>query len=458
MSTRREFLVAAAGGTAALALPRFARALPAAAGEAKFVTQPTFRVPTIDVLTRAYPAPGYLFVATLNGPGQRGPCILDDHGNVVWFKPLDKTAIDFRVQQYGGKPVLTWWEGQISQLGVGQGEGVILDQTYTEIARVRAGNGLQADVHELLLTPKGTALVTIYNSVQRDLTAVGGPASHNTWDSIIQEIDIKTGNVLFEWHSLDHVPITDSYAPVLDPYDYFHINSIEVDYDGNLIVSARNTSAIYKIDKSTGNVMWVLGGRSSTIQMGPRVFFMYQHDARVHPDGTLTLFDDGPGPSSQAARAIRLGVDTVGRSAVLLQEYVHKDPLMVAAMGNAQQLAGDAMLVGWGTQPYMTEFGPLGDVRFDAKFTGDAWNYRTFRNPWVGTPKAKPAVVVKKHVGKSTVYASWNGSTQTAYWRIDGKTFPRNGFETVMSVPGHPASVTALDKHHRPLSGGSTRV
>jgi hypothetical protein len=308
-SSRREFLAAAAGGVAALAYPRASRA---ATGEAKFVTQPTFRVPTIDVLTRANPAPGYLFVATLNGPGQRGPCILDDHGNVVWFKPLDRTAIDFRVQRYEGKPVLTWWEGAISQLGVGQGEGVIVDHTYTEIARVRAGNGLSADVHELLLTPKGTALVTIYNSVPRDLSLVGGSSSHNTWDSIIQEIDVKTGSVLFEWHSLDHIPFTDSYAPILDPYDYFHINSIDVDFDGNLIVSARNTSAIYKIDKATGNVMWTLGGRSSTIQMGPRVFFMYQHDARVHPDGTITVFDDGPGPSSQQARAIRLGVDTVG--------------------------------------------------------------------------------------------------------------------------------------------------
>ena len=443
--------MAAAGGAAALAFPRFALG---ATGEAKFVTQPTFRVPTIDVLTRTNPAPGYLFVATLNGPGQRGPCILDDYGNVVWFKPLDKTAIDFRVQSYQGKPVLTWWEGAISQLGVGQGEGVILDHTYTEIARVRAGNGLQADVHELLLTPTGTALVTIYNSVQRDLTAVGGPAAHNTWDSIIQEIDVKTGNVVFEWHSLDHVPITDSYAPILDPYDYFHINSIDVDYDGNLLVSARNTSAIYKIDKSTGNVMWTLGGRSSTIEMGPRVFFMYQHDARVHPDGTITLFDDGPGPSSQQARAIRLGVDVPGRSAVLLQEYTHPQALIVQAMGNAQQLAGDSLLVGWGTQPYLTEFGPQGEVRFDAKFTGDSWNYRAFRNPWVGRPKSHPVAVARRHGAKAIVYASWNGSTETAFWRIGSKVFPRKGFETAMTVLGHPTTVEALDAHHRPIPGG----
>jgi hypothetical protein len=442
---------------AALAFPRLAGAVPSA-GEETFLTQPSFRVPTLDVLTRTGPSPGLIFVATLNGPGQRGPLILDDHGNVVWFKPLQTTAIDFRPQTYLGKPVLTWWEGAISQTGVGQGVGVIVDQTYEEIARVRAGNGLFADVHEFLLTPKGTALITIYNTVPRDATAVGGSASQPTLDSIIQEIDVKTGEVLFEWHSLDHVPLTDSYAPVLDPYDYFHINSIDLDYDDNLIVSARNTSAVYKIDRSTGNAMWVLGGRRSTITLGPRAFFMYQHDARVHPDGTLTLFDDGPGPSSQQARAIRLGIDVPGRSAVLLQEYVHPEALLVAAMGNAQQLGGDALFVGWGTQPYMTEFGPQGEVRFDAKFTGNAWNYRAFRSPWVGTPKGRPAVVSRKHSGQTTVYASWNGSTQTAYWRVDGKTFPRAGFETRMTVPGRPSTVTALDAHRRPLPGGTATL
>jgi hypothetical protein len=462
-STRREFLVAAAGGAAALALPRWAWGAPSP-GETTYLTQPSFRVPTVDILTRSDPSPGSIFVATLNGPGQRGPMIFDDHGRLVWFKPQDVTAINFRTQRYLGKPVLTWWEGTISSQGVGQGEAVILDQTYTEIARVRAGNGFKVDVHEHLLTPKGTMLVSVYNAVDRDLTAVGGPSSHPTLDSIVQEIDVKSGSVLFEWHSLDHIPITDSYAPIVDPYDYFHINSIDVDFDGNLIVSARNTSAVYKIDKATGNVMWTLGGRSSTISLGPRVFFMYQHDARVHSDGTLTIFDDGPGPSSQQARAIRLGVDVPGRTAVLLQEYAHPVPLMVSAMGSAQQLEGDGMFVGWGTQPYMTEFGPQGDVRFDAKFTGNGWNYRAFRNEWAGTPKAKPAVVVRKHAGKTLVYASWNGSTETAFWRITAagvaKTVARSGFETVATVAGHPrsVSVTALDAHRRPLRGGTAAL
>jgi hypothetical protein len=472
--SRREFLALSGFGVAALAFPgRFARAATrsasgAAAGFAKFVTEPSLKPPTLTVTTLDNPAPGHLFVASLNGPGQRGPMIFDNHGRVVWFRRLDKIAINFRRQIYAGKPVLTWWEGAISSTGIGQGEGVIVDERYATVARVRAGNGFQADVHEFLLTPKGTALITIFNSVQADLTSVGGPSSGAVLDSIVQEVDVKSGRVLFEWHSLDHVPLTDTYSPVLDPFDYFHINSVDVDLDGNLLVSARNTSALYKLDRSSGKVLWRLGGRSSDFELGPSAFFMYQHDARAHSDGTITLFDDGPGPSSAQSRAIRLGIDLGSRRANLLQDYRHPAPLASSAMGNAQVLGGNAMLVGWGTEPYITEFGPLGDVRFDAKFDGDAGNYRAFRDTWVGRPTTKPAATAVARGNNATVYASWNGSTETAFWRVSSgesassllaaKTVPAVGFETAIPISGRPhvVSVTALDRAHRRLATSRT--
>jgi hypothetical protein len=469
--SRREFLVLSGAGISALAFPgRFARAgtRAAPAGFAKFVTEPSLKPPTVTVTTLANPAPGHLFVASLTGPGQRGPMIFDNHGRVVWFRRLNKPAINFRRQIYAGKPVLTWWEGVISPTGIGQGEGVIVDESYKTVARVNAGNGFQADVHEFLLTPKGTALLTIFNTVQADLSAVGGPSSGKVLDSIIQEVDVKSGRVLFEWHSLDHVPLTDTYSPVLDPFDYFHINSIDVDLDGSLLVSARNTSALYKLDRASGKVLWRLGGRSSDFELGPAATFMYQHDARAHSDGTITLFDDGPGPSSAQSRAIRLGIDLGSMRASLLQDYRHPTPLAASAMGSAQVLGGNAMLVGWGTAPYITEFGPLGDVRFDAKFDGDAWNYRAYRNVWVGRPSTKPAVAATAHGSKVTVYASWNGSTETAYWRVSSgdrassvlpaKTVAAAGFETAIPIAGRPrfVSATALDRAHRPLGTSRT--
>jgi hypothetical protein len=467
--TRREFLAAAAGAAASLALPRAALARLETPGAASFVSETHLQPPTLTVNTRTNPAPGYLFVASLNGPGQRGPLIVDDHGRVVWFRPVNDVVVNFRRQVYRGKPVLTWWEGTISDTGVGEGEGVIVDATYREVARVRAGNGLKADVHELLLTPRGTALITAYASVTADLRPVGGPAEQPTLDSIVQEVDVRTGAVLFEWRSLAHVPITDSYAPILDPYDYFHVNSIDVDVDGDLLVCARNTSAVYKLDRSSGKVLWRLGGKSSDFTMGPGAFFMYQHDARGHADGTLTVFDDGPGPSSEQARALRLGLDLGGMHAVVLQQYTHPAPLVVSAMGNAQFLADDGVVVGWGTEPYITEFGSGGDVRFDAKFDGNAWNYRAYRAVWVGRPRQPPAVAVRRHVGKVIVYMSWNGSTDTAFWRVETdapsndsatRTFRSTGFETAAVVHGRPSlvSVTPLDARRRPLTQRATTV
>jgi hypothetical protein len=464
--TRKGFLVAAAGGVGALAFPRFA--FPAGShGVASFVSAPGLQPPTLSVTTLTNPQPGYVFVTTLTGPGQRGPLIVDNHGQVVWFRPVKTVAIDFRRQLYRGKPVLTWWEGTISNIGTGQGEGVIVDETYTEIARVAAGNGLFADIHEFKLTPEGTALITVYNEVTRDLTSVGGPASAPVLDSIVQEIDVKSGAVLFEWHSLDHIPFTDSYSPLLNPYDYFHVNSVDVHPDGNLVVSARNTSAVYKLDRKTGAVLWKLGGRSSDFELGPAAFFMYQHDAQLHTDGTLTLYDDGPSSSSQQSRAIRLGLDLGAMRADLLQAYTHPTALASAAMGNAQILANDGVFVGWGTQPYVTEFGPLGDVRFDATFDGGAWNYRAFRNTWDGRPKTRPLVVARPRSGGATVYASWNGSTETAYWRVHVgpslgaqrvlKTVKRVGFETAIPIAAKSGvvSVTALDAAKRTLASSA---
>ncbi|HEY5295287.1 MAG TPA: arylsulfotransferase family protein, partial [Gaiellaceae bacterium] len=217
--SRKEFLAVSGAGLSALALPGLARARTALAwatptpGVSAFVTAPSLTPPTVTVSTLNNPSPGYLFVSSLNGPGQRGPAILDNHGRVVWFRSVKTAAINFSRQLYAGKPVLTWWEGTISSTGIGQGEGVIVDQSYKTVARVQAGNGFQADVHEFLLTPAGTALITVFNPVQADLSAVGGPTNGTVLDSILQEVDVRTGKVLLEWQSLDHVPITETYSP-----------------------------------------------------------------------------------------------------------------------------------------------------------------------------------------------------------------------------------------------------
>src|SRR5919199_4139481 len=188
-------------------------------------------------------APGYIFLALKEGAGEHGPMIIDDRGQLVWFS-RHRTARDFKLQPYRGRPVLTWWEGRVV-VGHGVGDYVIFDGSYREVRRVKAGNGHRGDLHEFLITPQETALLTIYQAVPADLSAVGGSADGTAWGGIAQEVDIETGEVLFEWHSLDHVGFEESYvSPPSDPavgHDYFHINSIDVYDDDHLLVSARNT-------------------------------------------------------------------------------------------------------------------------------------------------------------------------------------------------------------------------
>jgi hypothetical protein len=435
-----------------------------------FRSEPTFTPPVLTVTTPANGvAPGYLFTGTVTGPGQRGPAILDNAGNIVWFEPSSGAVINLRPQVYGDEPVLTWWYGAVNN-GISAGKVTLMNASYETIATVAGGNGFQADLHEFLLTPQKTALLTAYNTISADLTPVGGPANGTLIDSIVLEVDVATGKVLFEWHSAEHVPTTDSYAALAAPFDYFHINSIDVDLDNNLIVSARNTSTVYKLDRKTGTVIWRLGGKSSDFAMAPEAVFMWQHDARMHPDRTLTIFDDGPSPTSQQSRAIRLGVDAAGKQAILLEQFRHTDPLQAVALGNAQVLHGGAVLVGWGSQPYISEYGPDGTLRFDSHLPAGAENYRTIRSPWVGEPKTKPKIAVARNNGRAQIYASWNGSTETVAWRVLAgptrkaltlaKTAPRTGFETHIALASRPAfvAVQAVDSKKRVLATSATHA
>src|SRR3954447_25117992 len=215
----------------------------AAAGIQRFLTRPELRPAAVTVKTPPSGThPGFLFMAPKGGKSQNGPMIADGEGRLVWFSPRPKGVLadDFRVQRYRGRPVLTWWEGRTNPKGYGAGSYVIADASYHEIARVRAGNGLQGDLHEFRRPPRGTALITISPRVPADLTAVGGKRDGTMLDSVVQEVDVATGRVRFQWHSRGHVPITDSYAkpPTARQdfaYDYFHVNSVSLDRDRNYL-------------------------------------------------------------------------------------------------------------------------------------------------------------------------------------------------------------------------------
>jgi hypothetical protein len=444
-----------------------------------FRTTPALFPPAVS-LTRATAdeaAPGYLFMAPKQGAGRNGPMIVDDEGDLVWFRQLapHQIAMDFRVQRYRGEPVLAWWEGRGIDEGYGKGEFVIADDRYREIARFGVGGRYaprQGDLHEFLITPRDTALVMIYDEARANLSRVGGSEDGRVLDGVVQEIDIRTGRVVFEWRGRDDLHPDESYFPLPDdprkPYDYLHLNSIDVDRDGNLLLSARHTSAVYKVDRRTEEVIWRLGGRESDFEMAKEAVFASQHDARRGPGGTITLFDNGGpvGPAREESRAIALELDGHEMTAELAREYAHPDAPSSESQGNAQFLPGGRVLVGWGSEPMVSELSRDGELLFDARFSDvDNETYRAYRLPWTGRPVTRPAVSTAAGPdGSLTVYVSWNGATEVDRWQVltgSGPdalepvvTQPREGFETPITVSTDEPqiAVRALDASGRPLA------
>ncbi len=262
--------------------------------------------PPVTVLTHGKVGNGDFFVSPFGAQTTyaNGPEILDQNGNVVWFKPVPtgQEASDFRTQTYKGQQVLTWWQGT-GLGGLAKGTDYIYNDQYQPIATVNAGNGLSADGHEFLITPQNTALILAYTTATADLTSIGGPANQTVIDGVVQEIDIKTGKVLFQWNSADHVPYSQSEQPLpaspSSPWDWFHINAVKLDTDGNLLIDARNTWTAYKVDRHSGQIIWQLGGKASSfkLQAAPGQTLnnagditAWQHDFEAQGNGIYTFF------------------------------------------------------------------------------------------------------------------------------------------------------------------------
>jgi len=429
------------------------------------------RPPVVSVSTPDVDAgSGDIFVDA-SGGAEDGPMILDREGRLVWFDPLPTGALaeDVNAQSYRGQPVVTWWEGRVAS-GYGLGDDLILNRSYQTVATVRAGEGYQADLHEFQITPEGTALVTVYQPAQADLSSIGGPRNGTVLDSIVQEIDIRTGRVLWEWHALGHVPLSASETgkpTAATAYDYFHINSIQQLDNGNLLVSARNTWAVYEISRNTGKVVWTLGGKESSFKMGSGTRFEWQHDARMQPDGTVTLFDDAATPKEERqSRAIQLTLDTNTMSVSLDRSYTHTPSLLASSQGDYQTLPDGNAFVGWGAEPDFSEYTPSGQQIFSASFSAPVTSYRAFRHPWTAQPTTRPSISVSTaSAGRLAIYASWNGATNVADWQLiagpapedlapQGSPTPSTGFETTIATatPRRYLAVRALDSTGRVLA------
>jgi hypothetical protein len=431
-------------------------------------SRPNLRPPVVEVTARSpVPAGEDIFSAPYAGPQAAGPMIFDEAGNLVWFHPLPGAlaASNLQVRRDYGQPVLTWWQGYITPQGFGEGEEVIANSSYRQIGRVRAGNGYKADLHDFHITPQGTALLTTFSPIDCNLSAIGGPSGGAVTDSVFQEIDMRTGLVRSEWHSLDHVSFDDSYSSPVGarkewPYDYFHINSVDQLPDHHALISARNTWALYYLNARTGQVRTRIGGRHSELKLLPGTATAFQHDATVLGNGTISIFDNGSVPRVHPqSRGMVVAIDRHARTERLVTQYEHPGPLSSGSQGNVQILANGDAFIGWGSEPYFSEFSPGGQLLFDAHMHGSYESYRAYRFAWTGAAPGAPAIaaIARGAGGPVTVYASWNGDTRTTSWRVLGGTSrtqlapvaltARAGFETAIATPGPEGfvAVQALD-------------
>jgi hypothetical protein len=426
------------------------------------ITPSTVRITTP---AKSGASPGDLFLAPYQGMGSPGPMITEQNGNLVWFHPIPAgdSATNFQVLQYEGKPALAWWQGRILEVGFGQGEDVLYNSSYQHIATIFAGNGYHADLHETRITPQGIAWIDMFDPIHMNLTSAGGEASGVLTDSVVQEIDIKTGLVMWEWHALGHVALSESNNPAPKasyPWDYVHINSIDPGPAGDVLLSARSTWTLYDVDIHTGGFRWRLGGSHSSFRLSSGTRFYWQHDAEWQPGGLISVFDNGSDPPKEKqSRGLLLDPNLVTHTVSLVRQFTNPTKTLLAeSQGNTLNLstgentAGN-WLMGYGGLPNFTEYDASGHVLLDGTLGKNVQSFRTYLSPWSAQAPGVPAVAVNG----SSVAVSWNGATNVASWRVLGGSSAsaltpvasgaRTGFQTTISVPTSAAyvAVQALD-------------
>lgn len=420
------------------------------------------------IITTTVPASntagGHVFLAVFFGTNSPYLLILDPQGEPVYYEqmPAGKLIADFKRQPNGN---LTYFIGN-SALGGGAGEYKELDAAYQLTRTWQAQNGVDADSHDLQILPNGNALMVTYERKARDLSSVGGLTNTLFADCLVQEIG-PDGALVWEWRQSDHIPISDTYEVITgttaDPY---HMNAVELDWDGNVLISSRHLSEITKINRVSGDVMWRLGGKGNVFTFTNDSGFSYQHDIRRLPNGHITLWDNGNKKLPPFSRAVEYEIDETTKTITRVWEYRETPDVFNYFMGNIQRLPNGNSFLGWGgPKNLINEVGPDGSKRFELTVDPSAGRiYRAFRFPWQATPATTPTLVLTDAIaGAPALHFSWNGATDITDYRIEGwnrsrtltytSTISRTGFENSVLVSSLPAF--ACYYRVTPLKSGS---
>lgn len=382
-------------------------------------------VPTINVTINDNPTDGYLFTANFNvdwanfsfADSNPHLLIFDNDGDLVYYQNTPQLRFDFKKHPNG---LLSSFVNDAGHFEVMNDQYEVID-TYTAI-------GYSTDNHEFLMQPNGNVILMIYDAQIVDMSQIvdGGQPDAIVIGLVLQEID-PDRNVVFEWRSWDHIPVTDTRRDLTaDRIDYIHGNSIEVDNDGNWLVSSRFVDEVTKINRATGDVMWRMGGKANEFTFIPDDGepFSDQHDARRAPNGNLTVFDNRSVIPSTYARVVEYEVDEANKIAYRIWEH-REEGGPSRAMGNAQRLTNGNTLIGWGSMyPSISEVSADGDIVWQMEFERYSSpdiirnSYRAFRFDWAGYPQTLPALVTRSDDEQTTLYFSWNGATEVAYYRV----------------------------------------
>jgi hypothetical protein len=487
----RGRLKGAAGAGLALAVILSGQAIASTSGSTySFVSAPNLHPPKLQLLERRRGlAPGYFMLGVqgnvrINGrnPQQEsGVLLVDNKLNPVWFSPANGGVLVFQQETYEGQPVLAWVQGtggpkggRSSRSPLGAEKLVVVNEHYRRIATVIARSPWSIDPHDAWIIGQDVWVPVDRFATHQNLSAYRGSKDGTVLDVGIQEYQLSTGRLLRTWDPLKPggrtrgVPLSESEqsAPQTQgqtPWDAYHLNSVQALPDGDVLVSMRDTWAVYLINPRTDHVIWTLGGRDSTFRIAKHARFAWQHDARLIDPAAgglgsevkLSLFNDDS--ERGQARGLILRLNTHTHRATLVAAYRHHPSLTAGVEGSMQVLPNGNTLVGWGSpSAEFTEFSKSGRQLLNVAFPLEEQPYRALlTGTWVGTPYYPPSGAVRG----TTVYASWNGATEVAKWAVlagssttDLKvvaTHSRTGFETAVKL-----AHTHADYEVRALSAG----
>jgi hypothetical protein len=342
----------------------------------------TLELPNLYVTVSNDPTEGYIFISPWFYQGNfldpNYIIISDNYGIPIYYKAINALALDFKIQPNG----LLTYHDRSTILSYG------MDSSYNVVDTFACGNGYTTGFHDLQILPNNHYLAMSYDAqtVRMDTIVAGGDTAANVIGLIIQELD-QNDNVVFQWRSWDHFQITDASNNIdltAHTIDYVHGNSIEMDYDGNIIISSRHLNEVTKISRSTGDIIWRLGGKKNQFQFtNDNRGFTYQHDARRLPNNNLTIFDNGNLSSPQYSSAIEYQMDEQNKTVTRVWDYSDNNAYS-RSMGSTTRLDNGRTIIGWGGlhDPAITEVDSNGIKKFEMAFDESVFSYRAFRHTW----------------------------------------------------------------------------